>query len=148
MKIAIVTIAIGDKFREKMHYSTLSKIEYCKKHNYDFIEDDSVYDTSRPIAWSKILLMKKYLPQYDYIMWIDADAMILNFDDKIEDKLYLLNGRDVCVTSVYGMINTGVIIVKNTDTSLRLLDLIYEQTEFINDGNWEQSALFTFMKIT
>ena len=124
----------------KIYYAHKSKVEYCAKHGYDLIDDESVYDTDRPVAWSKILLMKKYLPNYDYVAWIDADAMILNFGHRLEDKLSLLNGRDVCVTTVQNTINTGVMLMKNTRASARLLDLIYEQTEYTNSGNWENNC--------
>lgn len=140
MKIAILTLAIGDSFKERMHYAMQSKREYCKKHGYDLIDDETVYDTSRPIAWSKILLIKKYLPMYDVVVWIDADAIILDMSQTLENKLELMNGKDICVTTVFGMINTGVMLIRNSDRALALMDLIYTQTQYINDGNWEQSA--------
>lgn len=141
MRIAILTLSIGEKFKEKMKYAILSKVEYCKKHKYDLIDDESVYDKTRPIAWSKILLIKKYLPMYDYVFWIDADAIILNFEHRLEDKIFLLNGKDICITTVFGMINTGVILLKNTENSMRFVNLVYDQTQFLEDGNWEQTAI-------
>jgi hypothetical protein len=31
-------------------------------------------------------------------------------------------------------------LIKNTENSLKLMDLIYNQTQFINAGNWEQEG--------
>lgn len=138
--IAVLTLAIGENFRKKVYYAHLSKIEYCKKYGYDFIEDESVLDTTRPIAWSKILLIKKYLHLYDYVVWIDADAMIMDLEQKIEDKLPLMGDKQIMVINLDGIINTGVIFIKNDIKSALYMDNIYTQTEFINHGNWEQTA--------
>jgi len=140
MKIAILTLVVGDDYIKRMHYSNLSKKEYCKKHSYTFIDDTSIIDKSRPIAWSKILLIKKYLHLFDYVVWIDADAMILNMEHKIEDKIHFTEKKDICVTTVSGMINTGVMIIKNSLNSLKILENVYSREEFIHDGNWEQSS--------
>ena len=60
MKFAILTLAIGDQYKKTVQPSQQTKKEYCARHGYEYIDDESVYDPSRPIAWSKILLIKKY----------------------------------------------------------------------------------------
>ena len=37
MKIAVLTILIGEKYQKLWESVTLSKEIYCKRHNYDFI---------------------------------------------------------------------------------------------------------------
>jgi hypothetical protein len=195
MKIGICSLAIGDLYKSIVSYGIKSKREYCIVQGYDFIDDETVYDKTRPIAWSKILLLKKYLCKYDYLVWLDADTMITNnyvqmqsiinrymiadninfdipyMDDKgnvetidrkgLKDRLIANNnkksedlnqeekndlerywkppcfmvGRDPCY------INTGVIFVRNCEESYKLLDLIYNQTQFVEGKNdWEQTS--------
>ncbi len=46
------------------------------------------------------------------ISWIDADAMIMNFEQKLEDKTEEFMGdNDVMVVKPYPKINTGMIFV-------------------------------------
>lgn len=141
MKIAVLSLAIGDLYKKAVYPSQQTKMTYCMRHGYDYIEDDSVYDETRPIAWSKILLIRKYLPKYDYVVWIDADAMIMDLSQKIEDKLELMNGKDMMVLSDWQMINTGVIFAKNTVQVIEFLDAWYTKTDFLKSHNWEQDAL-------
>ena len=146
MKIAVLTLAVGETFKQKVYYAHKSKIEYCLRHGYDFIEDETVVDTSRPIAWSKILLMQKYLDSYDYVVWMDADAMVTNMNSKLEEKIPLMNGRPMMVASVCGMINTGVWFVRSCFESMEMLMEIFLQKDFIDHGNWEQEAFIHLLE--
>jgi hypothetical protein len=143
-KIAILTLRIGEKYKEFTKLGMLTQIEYCKRNGYDLIDDESVYDKSRPIPWSKILSIKKYLQQYDYIVWMDADIIILNFEVKLESFInqYLFNKESdflMCIDTGNKR-NTGVWFIKNTDYALKFMDRIYEQTNYIDAGEWEQTA--------
>jgi len=144
MKIAVCSLSLGEEFRDVTKYAIQNKILYCEKHGYDFIEDPSVYDSNRPHAWSKILLVKKYLPNYDYVMWIDADTFIMNDEIKIEDKINtLMNDRDFMVGIDWQMMNSGVFFMKNTQGMIDFLDEIYKQTHLVIPvgGNYEQTAI-------
>ncbi len=141
-KIAILSLTIGERYKNVTKYGRLSKIEYCKKHGYDFIEDESIYDNSRPIPWSKILLIKKYLTQYDYVVWIDGDTIILNLELTLEkfitDTMPL--NIDFLMCRDHNFCNTGVWFLRNTKYVLDIMDEIYKQTDYIYRGEWEQTA--------
>lgn len=142
-RIAVLSLCIGDKYKECMKYGRRSKIDYCNKYAYDFIEDETVYDKTRPIAWSKILLVKKYLSSYDYVWLVDADTIIMNPEIRLEQIISenIQHDRDVLVSrDISGEINTGSVFFKNTLYCSELIDLIYSQTQFINDEYWEQTA--------
>ena len=145
MKIAVCSLSIGDEFRQITRNGIKSKKLYCEKHGYTFIDDESVYDNTRPHAWSKILLVKKYLQEYDYIMWIDGDTFIMNDEITIEERLQKLNpeDKDLLLANDHVCANTGVFFIKNTEFSMQLLDEIYKQTYFVNNplfGDYEQNA--------
>ena len=146
LKIAICSLAIGDKYKECMKLGIESKIKYCKKHGYDFIDDESVYHEEgkdRPIAWSKILMVKKYLPYYDYVVWMDADTMITNDEIKLEDYIKEhIDVREFLFTrDISYKINSGVFFVKYSHLSFQFLDLIYSKKEYIDSHTWEQEAI-------
>ena len=73
--------------RAAMHdFTFLNKLQYCQRHGYDLIlEDDDAVDARRAPAWSKIRVLRKWLPLYDWVMWTDQDTMFTNWSFKIED---------------------------------------------------------------
>jgi len=65
---------------------------YAKHHGYEYALDcssfqDRVWPQGHMIGirgFIKLDLMLHYLPRYEYVMWIDADAMFTNYDIPIE----------------------------------------------------------------
>jgi len=133
-KIAICSLSIGEEYKIYTKYSRLNKIYYCEKHGYDFIEDDTVYDSAKTIPWSKINLILKYIDNYDYICWIDADMLIMNKEITIESLIKKYN-KDIICGSDHIMINTGVLIVKNNEFSKQFLKQVYENREYEPESN-------------
>lgn len=132
-------MAIGDKFREDVKYGIRSKVEYCKRHGYDFIQDDSKTDYTRHLAWSKIPAILEYLPKYDYLVWIDADTLIMNPEKKLEDFIskLMLDNQLMYVASL-NWVNTGVMFIKNTQFMKAFMAQSWHHTDQIC---WEQGAI-------
>jgi hypothetical protein len=126
MKIGICSLTIGEKYKETTKWTTQNKINYCAKHNYTFIDDESIYDASKPIPFSKLLLLKKYLKDFDYLVWIDADILIMNNNITIESFIERYKNYDQITGSDWKMQNTGVWIVKNTDFSFSFLQAVWD----------------------
>lgn len=144
MKIGLCSLTIGEEYKRITEKGRITKVKYCEKNNYDFIEDETIHDSKRPFSWSKIPLIKKYLPNYDYLVWIDGDTMIFNQDKTLEsfiDKYMVNKNKEFLVATDAGNeMNLGVFFIKNTEYMLSLLDKIYDQTEFINHHLWEQAS--------
>lgn len=143
MKISVCTLTVGDEYKKTTMFGRLTKVKYCEKHGYDLHEEDEIYDASRPIPWSKIKLLQKHLPDYDYIVWLDGDTMIMNYEIKLEKfiKKYMKDGTDFMMTRDRGgLINTGVWFLKNTPFSNEILRTTWAQDQFINHRFWEQAA--------
>jgi len=151
MKIAVCSLSIGEKYKKITHWATMNKKSYCQRHGYDFIDDESIWDKSKPIPWSKILLLLKYIEKYDYIVWIDADILIMNMDIKIETFIERYSNYDQISGSDWKMQNTGVWIIKNTDFSKRFLSEVwinvYDEKSDPKERymNWEQGSVINLM---
>jgi hypothetical protein len=140
--IAVVSLHIGEEFREATKYSLLSKIQYCNKHHYDLVVDEDCYDTSRPPAWSKVKLIQRALDIYSTIVWIDADTLIMNPDIRLENFIDNLMGtNDMLLGYDRDRFNTGVWFIRSTNWSMQFLKDVYDQEQFINSGYWEQAAV-------
>lgn len=146
MKIGFCFLSIGEDYKTYTKYSRETTISYCKKYDYDFVEDENIYNSDKPIPWSKLLLILKYIDNYDYIVWIDADILIMNHDIKITDIIEKYNSFDIICGSDRRMINTGMLIVKNTDFCKQFIkdvyDNVYDPLADPNERyqNWEQGS--------
>ena len=144
-KIAACSLAVGDNYKKIVRYGQKGKKLYCEKYGYDYFDDEDVYDTSRAPAWSKVNLILRYLRHpnaYDYVVWLDADTHIMNRDTSLLQLIKeLCKDKDITFAQDWKMINTGVMFIKNTPWSREFFTTLYEQTDFLNSHDWEQSAI-------
>jgi hypothetical protein len=142
--IAVLSLHIGEEFRKATKYSLLSKIQYCNRHGYDLIIREDCYDTTRPPAWSKVKLIQKYLDseKYKYIVWIDADTLIMNPEIRLEGFIeQFMGNNDMLLGYDRDRFNTGVWFIRVSEWSRQFLQDVYEQEQFIHNGYWEQAAV-------
>ena len=124
--------------------SIANKQAYADKHGYDVILDGSIIDETRPTSWSKLLAMRKYLPYYDFLFYVDADTLVLNFDIKLEDIVDY--GYDQLLAADRNGLNCGVWLIRNTPWSLWFLDEMWAQSQLVNPStfvlfHYEQRAM-------
>lgn len=151
LKIGVCTLSIGETYKKYTRYTLQNKNIYCEKHGYTLIEDESVYNKDKPIPWSKLILLLKYLSDYDYLVWIDADIYIMNNEIKIENLIEKYNNVDIICGSDWRMPNTGVLIIKNTEFSKEFLQKVYDNEYDPNSDpnerylNWEQGSFINLL---
>ncbi|GBG29578.1 Asparagine--tRNA ligase [Hondaea fermentalgiana] len=125
-----------------LRLSIRNKREYAEHHGYDLIEANDEIDLSRPPAWSKLTLLSKYLPSYDFMVWVDHDAIFMNMTIGIED-LVDANHELFFATDQNG-INSGVFIVHNSDWTMWWLQECWKQEWLIKGQHlfkYEQRAM-------
>jgi hypothetical protein len=156
-KICIVT-SYTDKIRWNNYgkcdygdFSSLNHHEYSNKHGYSYIKEivkDEDYYEWHP-TWIKINTLKKFLPLFDYVVWIDSDAVFVNQDVKIEEfisedvDLSLPKMEiDLNTNNVWTHTSTGFMIWKNSEWSLNLLNELWDNPKnYKKDFFHEQSRL-------
>lgn len=140
-KIAVCSLYTS-KIESFATHTTINFQDYCDRNNYDFICSNASLDLDRPLQWSKIKILQQNLKDYEWLMWIDADAAIMNKDIKIEsiiDNNYnIIIAREDCRDKI--IINTGVFLIKNTEWSKNFLTSWYNLKGFIRKGWYDQSA--------
>jgi hypothetical protein len=137
-KIKIIS-AFDENMRGLSDLSFSSVEKFCKKQGVD-CERFLIENFERPAPWFKILLLINQLKDnnYDYIMWIDADACINNLDFDITNILQ--DHKSFYISRDFNNFNSGVFIVKNTPFITDLLHKIYSMSQYINHIWWEQAA--------
>jgi lipopolysaccharide biosynthesis glycosyltransferase len=142
MKIGVCSLAYGEEYKKVVSLCTESLRRYCDKHDYSLIMDETLVDHTRDYMWSKVKIIQHYLSQYEYIVWVDGDMLIMNDTILLEDLIHLYLGNKEMMMSmdVGGWINTGFWVIKNSPYNERLLDIIYNAFELA--GNFHEQGVF------
>eukprot|EP00527_Entomoneis_sp_CCMP2396_P006523 CAMPEP_0198141074 /NCGR_PEP_ID=MMETSP1443-20131203/4145_1 /TAXON_ID=186043 /ORGANISM="Entomoneis sp., Strain CCMP2396" /LENGTH=346 /DNA_ID=CAMNT_0043803697 /DNA_START=90 /DNA_END=1130 /DNA_ORIENTATION=+ len=111
-----------------------NKIDYARKHGYQLFDGSDLIDTTRPPAWSKILAVAQLMDEdkCDWIMWTDADTVVMNSDQKIENFLPSDPSKHLLVGSDNGGgYNSGVFLLRNTEWSRQFLSDWWDMRSFV-----------------
>lgn len=145
-----------------------NKREYAMKHNYafvarsnEFVQQDVRTEKRRPV-WGKIDAVQKVLPKYDWIFWMDMDAVIMDPEQTVQGILDDLrqkydkgprdfeNNIDLVIAKPKRdkMINAGVFFLRNTEWAQTFLNKVQETTEWFNRGpSYEQGAMWDIIQL-
>jgi len=160
-------IAIITSYTDSIKWGNYGKCDYCdlcsfnhheyaNKHGYSYIKKivyNEDYKDWHP-TWIKIDVIKTYLPIFDYVVWIDADAVFVNQDltieSLIEENIDLILPKleiDKTTRNVWTNTTTGFMIWKNSVWSMDILNkLWFEPNNFKFDFFHEQSRLDELLK--
>lgn len=148
MKIAVCSLYIGVEYRDIVKYGKISLEKYCDKHGYDFIYETEetiggVYDAKRDIPWYKILLILKVMQkEYEFVVWIDADSQIVNYDKKLETFISEIGDKDLLVVRDWkSILNTGTMFIRNSEYSRTLLQAVWNNKQPFRTDLHEQASL-------
>lgn len=137
-------------------FSSLNHHEYANKHGYSYIKkivNNNDYQNWHP-TWIKIDVIKTYLPIFDYVVWIDADAVFYNQNIKIED--FINDDIDLIIPkleldrvtgNMWTSTTTGFMIWKNSEWSRNTLNELWNNPkEFRFEFFHEQTRLDEILK--
>lgn len=140
MNIEIITAYTPNIERlSDLSYKSITK--YCDKHNIR-CSRHILNNISRAPSWYKIeLILSKFDLGVEYVMWIDADAVITNLNFDIRSIIDPVS--KIYIAEDINGINCGVMIWKRDDRTYDILNKIWSMTEFDNHNWWEQAAFRT-----
>ena len=144
MKVCVVTFYDNNI---KIFGDITSEINrrYCKRYNIDFkVNKKRTYRIKKP-HWEKIPTILDYIIEYDYIIWIDADAVFYYDADNIIDLINQHKNVDFIFSNDINNtnINSGFFITKNTNYSIHLLNLWANNKQIYKyslKSKWEDQA--------
>jgi hypothetical protein len=131
-----------------------SKQRYAKKHGYDLLslnsfgEDKNKIFGSKNIGFLRVVRCFEMLEHYDAIMWVDADAIITNYDYKIQD--FIQEDPTLIVSwdwSGKRTFSTGNFILRNTEKTKQLFNVFLQVGDFVIKNNeWgEEQTTFNLI---
>ena len=148
---------------------------YCKRHGYDFLrvvqakEDMSKLSSGRHLAWGKVALLRHLLQgreqlvpgceklgvraeDFDYIAWIDADAMILNHALKLEELVSVAQNADFIIGEDMAdtdFLNTGLMLFRTSSSWCQdLLQQWWDDSDvrWHHEVCWDQTGLCSLLQ--
>ena len=147
MVFAICSLVLGAEYKKSVELCTQSQEDYALRHGYTRITDESVYDSKRPFAWYKISLLQKYLSQYDFLVWMDADVLIMNPEIELEVFINMLKSSSfMFIGHDLNSLNMGVFVIRNCPLAHEFLADVWNKTEYLHHVWWEQAAVIDFWK--
>jgi hypothetical protein len=146
IKMAIVSI-FNDTHKDLAEFTwNNNKVKYAEKHGYLAVAKTDNFSPEQ-VHFDKFIhlldVMEKN-PELDWVWWLDNDAMITNFNIKLENLIdadyHIIMATDIAA------LNTGSFIVRNSSQAKEWLNfLLSKKKEYKNDKKWfEQQAVIDF----
>ncbi|KAL0075350.1 glycosyltransferase family 34 protein, partial [Phycomyces blakesleeanus] len=150
--------------------AAMNKRAYALEHNYAFVarsaefaQQSATGHVRRKAVWGKIDVLEKALPKYDWVFWLDMDAVIMDQKRSLDDLLEELkadyqkqdNGFqfdkqiDMIVSrpSKDRMINAGVLLIRNTPWAMQFLRDLQDMSGWYQKGpSYEQGAMWELLQ--
>lgn len=92
----------------------------------------------RPASWHKLEMIRDYWTSAQWIMWMDADAMVTNMS--IDPHQFLDEHSDLVIGTDKNGINCGVFFLQTTVLSCKLVENAWARTDLVKHPWWEQKA--------
>jgi len=137
---------------------------YAEKHSYEFLSEvlplsamSEAIAPKKHCTWYKIALLKKlfadvsYLEskQIQYIMWIDADAIVVDHSTRLTDIIDRCGGRDLIIAEDMNagcLINAGVFMLRTTRWSRSFINDVWDCVKYDDVTYYEQSAIIRVLR--
>ncbi|KAI9025352.1 galactosyl transferase GMA12/MNN10 family-domain-containing protein [Phycomyces nitens] len=148
--------------------AAMNKRAYALEHNYAFVarsaefaQQSATGHVRRKAVWGKIDVLEKALPKYDWVFWLDMDAVIMNRKRSLEDLLEEVGAAydggmaafdkqiDMVVSrpSKDPMINAGVLLMRNTPWAMQFLRDLQDMSGWYQKGpSYEQGAMWELLQ--
>jgi hypothetical protein len=139
---AVCTMAHGPHL-ELLEVTGPALERYARTHGYESVVVRHRLDPTRPASWDKVVMLRELVRRNDVVMWIDADALILDDAPDVEEELSPRRFLHMVEHRVNGarVPNAGVMVLRGGPASARFLDRVWKQRQFIDHEWWENAAI-------
>lgn len=139
----VLTSIGAGPYGELLDLSGRSFERYAERHGYDLELRRELPAPERPPSWSRIPLILDLFERYELVVWIDADAAVVDHGTDIADELPARALLGMVAHEVDGqrIPNCGVWVLRRHRRVARFLEAVWRQTEFLEHRWWENAAV-------
>jgi hypothetical protein len=148
-RAVICTLATGS--HERFLDATAPTIHaYAARHGWSAVVSAEHLAPERPPSWSKLRLVQQLLDEFEFVLWVDADAIVVDIDrcilDEIEHDADIWFARHPQERNPDAtVLNAGVLLARSSQFSRDLLGEIWAAERFIDHNWWENAALLDIL---
>lgn len=115
---------------------------YAANFGYDVIIGRSSLAPERPPAWSKIVMMDRALSDFDFVVWVDADAILVDSSSDIADVCDPDRSIHLAVHryDAQQVPNTGVCVLRADRHAERFLRGVWNLDLYTDHPWWDNAA--------
>lgn len=107
-------------------YTVSNRMEYAKLQNYALhVDGPSTVDRRTPPSWSKVKVLRKYLTDYEYVLWVDIDVLFVTHRQKLEWIASRHPNASLIIAKDLNGINCGVMLWRRSSWSFDFLDRLW-----------------------
>lgn len=140
---ALVSFGIGsEEWAEMLRIAWPSFEAFAAKHGYVLITPLEVGD-ERPPSWMKVPVLDQALQEFDEVLWIDADAVIIDDSEDIDVPPQYWQALVAHNTGQGEVPGGGFWLLRKPMRAV--LERIWAHIEHLHHGWWEQRALIDEM---
>ena len=143
---AIATLAIYSlEMPAFAAYTVENHRSYADLHGYTHIvitEPPNPDPSKNHPGWQKVPMIADALESHDYVLSIDADALIMNYDISLVDLARQMGARDLAVSSDTVLVHSAQILYKSSPWTKDFLQTIWKFPELSFEG--ENAAYITY----
>lgn len=144
---AICSMATGDAYRALLARSAVSYERYARRWGWDLVLSTEDLAEGRPASWSKIPLLRSLMDEYEWLLWLDADVVIVDFEADISKEIrsdYNLYLTEHCWHGQYTA-NAGVMLMRCSDWARSFLDEVWARACYTEHPWWENAAILDML---
>jgi hypothetical protein len=138
-----------NRHRELLAEAAPTTVAYAARYGWDVVLSSESL-TERPASWAKVVLVRELMQRYEYVFWVDADAIIVDLSRdllaEIDDSADVWfarhpQERDPDAT----VLNAGVFVVRSSPFAESLFATVWEAERFVDHNWWENAALLDLL---
>lgn len=142
MTKALVSFGVGPAFEQMFEIALPSFEAFAERHDYDLliphVGDEQL--EQRPASWWKVpALVDALRSGYDEVLWIDADAVVVDDGDDLDVPPEFWQALVAHRTNEGEVPGAGFWLVR--PPMLPVLDRVWSMTNYLRHRWWEQGAL-------
>lgn len=159
MKICLCTW-YDEKIKEYADLNYEINKKYAEKYKYDIIKSDKRRLKNKEPSWEKLPFINEIIDNYDYVVWVDADAFfyldsppIENIINEYPETNFIFSGdiqhyvQPIELGKTLIDVNCGIFIVKKSVYSKCLIKEWYSNSyPIINPVWWEQNNMMYMLE--
>jgi len=141
----VCSLATGT-FAELLDIAAPTFDAWAREQGYDLVLSTEHLDAARHPSWSKLALVEELLEQYEVVIWLDADTVVVRFDEPMpepgEGQVIALSHHHQAHDRAHPVANAGVFAIRRGADATALLAAWRADPERLQDHNWWENAAF------